>query len=224
VILFVAIPAYDGKVGVETVRALLNERGAASLLGIELQVALLPGCSLITMGRNQLVADFRASDAERLVFVDADVSWEPGALIHLASHPVGVVGGAYRYKKAAEDYPVRWLPKPELWADPTTGLLEVDSVPGGFLAINRDVFDRLEAAHPDRAYTHEGRAFHGFFHAPIGDGRIWGEDTAFCNDWRTLGGSVWLDPALNLTHSGGAAHYAGCIGDWLRNRTPAEAS
>ena len=220
---FVAIPAYDGKVGVETVRALLNEQGAAVLLGVELQVALLPGCSLITMARNQMVADFRASDCDRMVFVDSDVSWEPGALIKLAQHPVDIVGGAYRYKKTQEDYPVRWLPKAELWADPDTGLLEVESVPGGFLAISRAALDKLEAAHPDRAYSHEGQQFHGFFHAPVGNGRIWGEDTAFCNDWREIGGQVWLDPNLTLTHVGGNPAFPGNIGAWLKSR-PTEAA
>jgi len=218
--LFVAIPAYDGKVGIETVRSLLNEQRAAALLDIELQVGLLPGCSLITMGRNQLVADFLASDCDRLVFVDADVSWNPGELLKLASHPVDVVGGAYRYKKPAEDYPIRWLERDELWADPETGLLEVDSVPGGFLAISRKAFEVLREAHPGRAYEHEGRAFHGYFHAPVEAGRIWGEDTAFCNDWRKAGGQVWLDPELHLTRTGGLQQFAGCVGDWLRSRIP----
>lgn len=216
--LFVAIPAYDGKVGIETARSLLNEQGAALALGIELQVGMLPGCSLITMGRNQMVADFLATDCDRMVFVDADVSWNPGDLIRLALHPVDVVGGAYRYKKHAEDYPVRWLDKPELWADPETGLLEVESVPGGFLAISRRALDTLREAHPERAYQHEGRDFHGFFHAPVEAGRIWGEDTAFCNDWRKAGGQVWLDPALTLTHTGNLQQFTGCIGDWLRSR------
>lgn len=216
--IFAAIPAYDGKVGVETVRSLLNEQGAAALLGVEIQVGILPGCSLITMGRNQLVADFLATDCDRLVFVDADVSWTPGDLIRIAMHPVDVVGGAYRYKKTEEDYPIRWLDKPELWADRETGLIEVESVPGGFLAISRRAFEHLRAAHPERAYQHEGRAFHGFFHAPIEAGRIWGEDTAFCNDWRLSGGQVWLDPNLTLTHSGGVNNYTGHIGKWLKAR------
>lgn len=222
--LFVAIPAYDGKVGVETVRSLLNEQGAAALLGVELQVGMLPGCSLITMGRNQLVADFLATDCDRMVFIDADVSWEPGDLIKLAMHPVDVVGGAYRYKKAEEDYPIRWLDKPELWADPDTGLLEVESVPGGFLAISRRAFNKLREWRPERAYEHEGRLFHGYFHAPVEAGRIWGEDTAFCNDWRVAGGEVWLDPQLTLTHVDGRQHYTGCIGDWLRARIVREAA
>lgn len=212
--LHVGIPAYDGKVGVETVRALLNERGAAFLLNIDMRVSLLPGCSLITMARNQMAAEFLASDADRLVFVDADVSWEPGDLIKLAMHPVDVVGGAYRFKKAAEDYPVRWLDAPER----RDGLLEVETLPGGFLAISRRAIERLREAHPERAYEHEGQRFHGFFHAPIEAGRIWGEDTAFCNDWRQIGGQVWLDPDLTLTHTGGAHNYTGHVGDWLASR------
>lgn len=216
--LFVGIPAYDGKVGIETVRSLLNEQRAAVLLGWEIQACLLPGCSLITMGRNQIVADFLASDCDRMVFVDADVSWEAGDLLKLASHPVEVVGGAYRYKKGVEDYPVRWLARAELWADPKTGLLEVESVPGGFLAISRAAFDALQQAHPERAYEHEGRRFHGFFHAPVEAGRIWGEDTAFCHDWRQAGGQVWLDPELRLTHTGGLQNFEGCVGNWLRSR------
>lgn len=222
--LFVGIPAYDGTVGIETVRSLLNEQGAAALLGVEMQVGLLPGCSLITMARNQLVADFLATDCDRLVFVDADVSWQPGDLIGLALKPVDVVGGAYRYKKDEEAYPVRWLDRPELWDDPETHLLEVESVPGGFLAISRRAFERLRDAHPRRAYEHEGRQFHGFFHAPVEDGRIWGEDTAFCNDWRAIGGQVWLDPYLTLTHSAGAKNYTGCISTWLRSRSVSEAA
>jgi hypothetical protein len=220
--LFVAIPAYDGKVGIETVRSLLDEQGAAALLGVEIQVGLLPGCSLITMGRNQLVADFLATDCDRLVFIDADVSWTPGDLIRLAAHPVDVVGGAYRYKKAEEDYPIRWLDKPALWADPETGLLEVDSVPGGFLAISRQTFEKLREAHPERAYMHEGRQFHGYFHAPVEAGRIWGEDTAFCNDWRKTGGQVWLDIEPLLTHTGGHNNFTGSVRDWLRARMIAD--
>lgn len=216
--LFVAIPAYDGKVGIETVRSLLNEQGAAALLGVELQVGLLPGCSLITMGRNQMVADFLATDCDRLVFVDADVSWNPGDLIKLAMHPVDVVGGAYRYKNALEDYPVQWIDKPELWTDPKTGLLEVGSVPGGFLTISRRAFAQLKEAHPDRAYQHEGRLFQAYFHAPVMEGRLFGEDTAFCHDWREAGGQVWLDTELLLTHTGGFPQFTGCIGDWLRSR------
>lgn len=214
--IFVAIPCHDAKVGIETVRGLLNEQVAALAAGDELQVAFLPGCSLITFGRNQLAGDFLNTEADRLVFVDSDVSWEPGSLVKIAHHPADVVGGAYRYKSDTEGYPVSWI-EGELWSD-EHGLIEVGSMPTGFLAINRSVFDRLKEAHPERGYEHQGHKAHAFFHAPFKDGIMYGEDAAFCADWRAAGGKVFLDPELALTHSDGNRAYVGHIGNWLRAR------
>jgi len=210
----VAVPAYDRKVCVETARALLNEQGAASLLGIKLEVSFVPGSSLITQARNQAVKGFIDSGADRMVFLDADVAWNAGELIRIASHDVDFCGGAYRYKDEAEGYPVGWLDKPELWADPKTGLLEVAMLPGGFLSLSRGVFERLSKAHPGRGYTFHGMPFFAFFHCPPGDG----EDGAFCRDWRDIGGQIWLDPDLTLTHVDGGRQYTGNIGKWLRSR------
>ena len=209
-----AIPAYDRKIACETARSLLLEQGAATLHGHELHVAFIPGTSLITQARNQAVRQFIDSDADRMVFVDADVAWETGSLLRVASHKVDFCGGAYRYKDAEEGYPVGWLDRDELWADPDTGLLEVAMLPGGFLSLSREVFVRLAQAHPERAYSFHGQAFQAFFHCPPGDG----EDGAFCRDWRNIGGQVWLDPELTLTHVDGAQSYVGHIGNWLKDR------
>ena len=214
----VAIPAYDRKVCVQTAGALLDEQALASLSGVALDIRFIPGTSLITHARNQGVNDFLASDANRLVFVDSDVAWEPGALVRIASHPVDFVGGAYRYKDQVERYPVRWLERAELWSDPETGLIEVASLPAGFLSLSRAVFERLQSAHPEREYAFGGHLFRAFFHCPPGHG----EDSSFCDDWRALGGSVWLDPLLTLTHVDGAQTYTGCIGAWLRRNAGLE--
>lgn len=215
--LFVVIPAYSRTIACETAGALLQEQGAALLAGVEMQVAFVPGTSLITQARNQAVAEFLASGADRMAFLDADIAWEPGALMKVAAAQRDFVGGAYRLKTAAESYPVHWIQeRGELWADPETGLLEVAALPGGFLSLSRDVFSRLAEAHPERRYEHGGRTFHAYFHCPPGQG----EDGAFCADWRAAGGKVWLDPTLTLTHVDGARAYTGCIGDWLRSRAP----
>lgn len=212
--IFIAIPAYDRKICCETARALINEQTIASSLGIELIIAFIPGCSLITHARNQAVRDFLKSDCDRLVFIDADLSWEPGSVFKLISHDVDFVGGGYRYKDEIENYPIAWPDTKELWADPETGLLEVNMVPTGFLALKRDVFKKLTEAHPDRAYKFHDEEFQAFFHCPPGDG----EDGAFCRDWRTIGGKIWLEPRLELSHIEGAKKYTGNIGNWLKSR------
>lgn len=209
--IFVAIPAYGG-VTTETAQSLLNEAAAAREVGVEMRFAFLSGCSLITHARNQLAKDFLDSDCERMVFIDADVAWEPGAVLRLVSHGKDVVGGAYRFKSDDENYPVIWPDGAGLVQE--DGLIAVKSLPGGFLQISRAALEKLRRW--DREYVHHGQTFHGFFHAPIAEGMMFGEDAAFCFDWRRAGGQVWLDPELTLTHVDGIRKYTGSVGSWLK--------
>lgn len=215
--ILVATPVYDGKLPVETARCLLNEQTVALGGGDDFAVRFLPGCSHPAMGRNQLAQQFMDSDADRLVFLDSDVTFEPGALVKIAHSPVDFVGGAYRYKFETENYPVGWLDKPELWAS-EYGLLEVASLPGGFLSLSRKVFETLKAAHPNRSYEHFGHHSHCYFQTPFIDGFLYGEDSYFCKEWRDLGGKVWLDPEISLTHWDFNRPYPGHIGNWLKRR------
>ena len=94
---FIAIPAYDRKISVETARSLWNEQAVAREAGVDVQVSFAPGNSLITHARNQCVREFITSCADRLVFLDSDVAWEPGDLLKVALRPEDFVGGGYRY-------------------------------------------------------------------------------------------------------------------------------
>lgn len=219
--IFVAIPVYDAKVPVHLVACLLQEQQVASLMGDEIQFVFLPACGVPAAGRNQLADDFLKSGFDRLVFVDADVTFEMGALVKIAHAKEDLVGGAYRFKLAEESYPVLWLGG-DLWAN-ENGLLEVRALPTGFLSISRTVLEKLKEAKP-RAHTHLGRTLECFFHYPFKEGHLFSEDTAFCDDWREIGGKVWLDPEITLTHWDFNNPYVGHIGRWLKSRiAPSEA-
>jgi hypothetical protein len=212
---FVAIPVYDGKLQVQTVKALLEEQQIAALSGDELHFSFLPSCSVPAMGRNQLVSDFLASGCDKLFFLDADLTWELGHLLKVARKPEDLVGGCYRFKTEDEAYPIGWLPQAGLWAD-ENGLLEVETMPNGFLAISRRVFLDLQAAHPDRWYEHHGRRSFCYFQMIFKDGHLHSEDTGFCKDWRAIGGKVFVDPEVSLTHWDFNRPYPGHIGNWLK--------
>ncbi len=215
--ILVAIPVYDGKLQVETVRCLLNEQALSFASGDEILIRFLPSCSHAAMGRNQLAQDFMDSDCERLIFLDADVTFEPGSILKIAKHKMPFVGGAYRFKIENEMYPVGWLDKPELWAD-ENGLLEVATLPGGFLSLSREVFEKLKEAHPERSYEHFGKTAHCYFQMLFTEGHLYGEDSYFCKEWRDLGGKVLLDPELELTHWDFNRPFKGHIGKWLKSR------
>ncbi len=74
--LMVAIPAYDGKLNIDSAFALSNLAVQVQSLGIKLYLTHLSGCSLLTKARNSLVADFLKSenlfgDSQRVVGVAA---------------------------------------------------------------------------------------------------------------------------------------------------------
>lgn len=216
--IFVAIPVYDGKLPVETARAIFDELVISRQTGDELSLHFLPSCSHAAMGRNQLAQDFMNSDCDRLVFLDADVTFEPGCLLKIARCPVDFVGGAYRYKFETENYPVGWLAEGgELWAD-DLGLIEVRCLPGGFLSLSRKVFETLKDKFPERSYEHFGRTAHCYFQMLFSEGSLWGEDSYFCKEWRDAGGKVYLDPELALTHWDFNRPYRGHIGNWLKSQ------
>lgn len=220
--IFVAIPVYDGKLSIESVRCLLAEQALAIGLGDEFQFNFMTGNAGIVQGRNQLAYEFMETDFDRLVFLDSDVTFEPGSLIKLAHMPADLVGGCYRHKRDEESYPVIWPKTAELWAD-KYGLLEVESLPTGFLAISRKVFETIRDRFPERANTHFGHKSFAYFQMPVQDGVLYGEDFFFCREWREQGGKVYLDPEIKLTHWGFApTPYAGHIGNWLKARVPAE--
>lgn len=216
--IFVAVPSRDNRITIPCFNSLLGECEAARRNGDGLEVSFLPGCSLLPHGRNELVQQFIESGADRLVFVDDDMSWEPGALCRLAHHDADIVGVAGRAKETEERYCVTWLDRPELWSD-ERGLIEVKSLGAAFLAISREAIERLRATE-NRTYVGDlDREVYAHFCVPFVDGRFFGEDAAFCRDWAAAGGTVWLDPELTLTHWDGNRPYKGHIGNWLKARS-----
>lgn len=217
--IFVAIPIYDSLLQIRTVKCLLEEQALAGVSGDEISFVFLPSCSVPAAGRNQLVQDFMDSECDRLIFLDSDITFEPGYLLKLAHHPVDFVGGCYRYKLDQESYPLTWLNKDELWSD-ANGLIEVETLPNGFLALSRNVFEKLKLSHPEREYEHFGKKAFCYFQMIFQDGQLHSEDSYFCKEWRAIGGQVFLDPEIELTHWAWnfSKPYVGHLGEWLRTK------
>ncbi len=206
----------------QSVACLLAETSIAQAIGVELKVNFMPACTNLALGRNQLVKEFLASDAEKLVFLDADVTFEPGALVRLAMHPVDFVGGAYRLKTNDERYPILLLNEPKKLGP--NGIVEVAMVPTGFLCLTRDVFEKFEAAYPDRHYTIDGVKNYCYFQIPYSDGALYTEDSYFCKEWCAIGGQIYLDPTPTLTHWQFNTPYVGKFESWVKSQMKAEAS
>lgn len=221
----VGLPLYDGKMDYRIAGCLLTEIAIAIQAGDELSVCMLGGCSDLARGRNQIVHEFLNSDCDRLVFLDADVTFEPGQLVKLAHYSEDVVGGAYRLKEdGPERYPIAFIPEHKFLQANEHGLLEVAMVPTGFLSLSKNAFKRFRDAYPGREYQSRGVTQYAYFQIPYFEGALYTEDSYFCKEWREMGGQVFMNPELTLTHWKGNIPFEGHIGNWLKKQAGLESA
>ncbi len=124
-------------------------------------------------------------------------------------HNVEFVAGAYRMKVDKEIYPVHWPQQKRLFVDEETKLplLEADLVPGGFWRLSRSGVEALAASLPDDRWIANDVAYPGLRYPWLFefafDGRVRrSEDFTFCRKWQDLGGKIFVDPVINLDHTG----------------------
>jgi predicted O-methyltransferase YrrM len=192
-----ATPSYDKPCAAYTF-AITRSREALSAAGIGSAYLLLQGNCHVDDGRNSIVRDFLESDCTDLVFLDADVDWEPEALVKLCQHDLDIVGGVYPYRReGGEDMPVRMMTGAQM----VYGMLEVEGLPTGFMKIKRSVLERMAHVAPkffDKIYE---TALVFDRPTPGPDKTRWGGDVDFCNRFRAMGGKIYADTELRLGHT-----------------------
>jgi hypothetical protein len=230
-LLFVATPCYGGLVGQGYMQSVIRLMQHAPGAGFDTSLALLGHDSLITRSRNTLVAQFLdAPDATHLLFIDADIGFDPVQITRMLEFGEDVVAGMYPLKvidwhalavqrlragEALTTAPMLYVGRlAEGEAAVRRGAFASATYAGtGFLLIRRAAIERMIAAYPHLRYaaiqTHPlpptpSRNQHALFDCMIEPetGIYLSEDYAFCRRWRDLGGSIWLDTEGVLTHTG----------------------
>lgn len=202
---YAAIPAYTGNVLCQTAQCLMDEYAEALKRNWRFNTVFHIGNSLITRARNSLVAHFLTTDATDLMFVDADLSWERGALCRLVERPEPFVCGLYPKRTEPLEWPLILREDKNLTLDPKTGLLEISAAPGGFMRLKREVIETLVAAHPELIYDEPfapNKVAHSLFDFARQGRNYISEDYVFCARYRALGGKVWADPRITFEHIG----------------------
>jgi hypothetical protein len=175
--------------------------------------------SLIQRARNTSAAAFLDTKYQKMLFIDADISFEPDAVAELWNMDAPVAVGAYRMKRVGAPLTV-WKDGMLLYANEFTEPTPVDYAGTGFMMIDRSVFERLMEAHPEWEHMEakggkptltkpaEGvdmedqRKCWGFFQTPIRGGIQLSEDYFFCEKVRELGIDILWNPRVELTHWG----------------------
>ena len=239
--LCVATPCFAGNLTQVYHTSMMGLAAAAAERGIGFSAIYTAGDSLITRARNRLVNRFLEQPRwSHLLFIDADIGFEPDQAFRLLASGHGVVGGIYPVKNVFWDRIVPETLTPaarearsleyvvgagETPHEDSHGFLAVDYVGTGFLLIARSTLELLCARFPGTRYFTDDAADKNFFqhsHARVPKyalfdtridhktGRYLSEDYAFCEMCREAGEEVWADLTSRLSHVGFAT-FAGDI-------------
>lgn len=222
---FVATPCYGGQVHQLYMQSVIQLMQHARESFFDVTLGLLGNDSLITRSRNTLVSAFLDSLSTHLMFIDADISFDPRQVERMLRFGEGVVAGIYPLKVldwvgaagrpgTAEQPALRYcgtLCEADE-AERREGFVTGKQAGTGFMLIARETVLRMINSYPELRYTgmlvyppqRGNRSYYALFDCMIDPdtGTYLSEDYAFCWRWRRIGGKVWLDTTGRLTHTG----------------------
>ena len=203
-----ATPCYGGNIMEGCFSSYLRFSMIAMKHDIAFSLDTMVNESLVCRARNNLVAKFLANPhATHLMFVDADISWEPESVLRMVLHNKGVVCGAYPMKGEPIRYVLNILENAQ-HHDP---LYEVSTTGTGFMLIKREIIESLIAKLPETKYNDNlnlGKQFEPHMYALFDtmideNGNYLSEDWTFCKRVRELlNKPIWIDAGITLDHLG----------------------
>lgn len=177
------------------------------------------GNSILPDARAMCAAQGLAWGADKLVFIDDDISWSVADFCFLVTHKVPICTGAYATRKGEGDRAttatVQFLDGNR--KTDARGLIEVKGAGFGFISIDRSVFDGLkddclpmwdEALPKDVCNNFRDWFPYGMnFSVERQRYHRSGEDVHFCHRAREKGFGTYLDPSIKLGHHAGNEVY-----------------
>jgi hypothetical protein len=239
----IATPCYGGQVFQNYLLSIVKLIYACQQLDINLSFIIRGGDSLIPRTRNSIVAEFLASpDYTHLLWVDADIGFEPTAVLRLLQYDTDVAAGVYPMKSLAipdtvpadmtrEEFLIRYSRYP---FNPNNGRVTIDEdgfvevldAPTGLMMLRREALLKMVDAYPDLRIVADAmpglehiadqieQYNYRFFDVMTEEnGRYLSEDYAFCRRWQKIGGQIFVDVTSKLTHQGTYVYQ----GDLLEN-------
>ena len=168
--LFVASPMYGGMCNGLYAMGLLQSSQTFATNGIMMYYGFTQNESLITRGRNSLADDFLSTDCTHLMFIDADIGFNPNDIIQMIKADKDIICGIYpkkeidwcRVKEAVEhgvaanelhlhtgSFVVNFAGGVKHVDVQRNEPFEIENGGTGFMLIKREVFEKLSEVVPE---------------------------------------------------------------------------
>lgn len=230
--ILIATPMYGGMCTGTYANAMMRVPMVLSQANMLMYYLHMMNESLITRARNKCADEFLKTDATHLMFIDADIGFNPEDIPKMVDKDVDILCGLYPKKE------INWpriasavnngvppdqlanfggavvvnLIKNETTHVPHGELLEINNGGTGFMLIKREVFEALADKVP--SYTNDmyvstdvvdkPEMIKEFFDTSIDEetNRLLSEDYHFCKLARKHGFKIYADPQIELNHTG----------------------
>lgn len=228
----ISTPMYGGQCTGTYAVSLMQIPMIFAKAGIGMAYVHLMNESLITRARNRCAYEFLNMDATHLLFIDADIGFDPNVIPGMIARDVDILCGLYPKKEIswprvtaavqkgvppehlaqfAGSVVVNTVDDKSAFAKPGD-LIEINNGGTGFMLIKREVFLNLADKVPQYVndmYNSTDKVdkpmyIKEFFATSIDEesGRLLSEDYHFCKLARKHGFKVWADPMIDLSHTG----------------------
>lgn len=218
--LFIATPAFDGKVNVQYACSLCDTRLYLAANNIETVLRVSTSGSLLVRERNDLLKAFLETDATHILMIDSDIGWDPRDVKKLIDHDEDFVAALYPARGPDNVFLFRGVyDGPGKKMSPSEKLLlEMEYIPAGFMLLKRHVIEKMNEHFPELYYIPKDpslahTAGYYLFAVEVWEGEFWGEDYVFCRRARQTGFQIWIDPMIRLDHAGKVGAFIECLTD-----------
>jgi len=217
--ILIAMPCYGGMVSDKTAKGLFNLGKNLRSAGVDHGLLTMANESLVTKARSRMANFFmNNTEYERILFIDADIGFQPEDVFNLLKHDKDIVCGAYPMKSIPLRYNYN-LSEPR---QEEGELVRIENVGFGFCLIKRKVFESIQQRYSEELKYYPAtnnsstppteKEYHNSYHYFLEirkDMSFLPEDFSFFERAKSVGYSSWLNSSIRLEHVGSHVYYEG---------------
>ncbi len=206
--IFIATPAYGGQVYAEYTESLLYTCMMLSSFKIEYEVKFITN-QIVTRARNMLSSIFLENKTfTHMLFLDADVVWNPMDVKKLIDHDLECVIGVYPIKQYHWDKDKLKLLPSSVIEEPVekkNNLIRIKHGATGFMLLKRSALEKIK--NDVETFILPGSkgepiTLHNYFDCKVVDNDYLTEDYYFSYLFNKNGGQIYADNTIQLLHIG----------------------
>ena len=225
--IFLAIPVYQGMCHIKFMESITALIILLKSLNIDFFYFSLTSESLVSRARNVCACEFIKSNCTHLMFIDADIVFNPQDVINFLHYEKDIICGVYPHKtlsftkiekeisnsnnlKQLIENSASYSIDKHLF---TNQIVKSPYGQTGFMMISKNVFEKIVANYKSdleyvndvplyNQYSLNNNIFYDFFQVGIVNKRYLSEDYGFCDLAAKCDIDIYLDTSIKLTHIG----------------------